>query len=50
MRSAHQDEVHTTTAVKIAERQRELQVRLHSEGLQKYSEEGGQRLETVSEL
>jgi nucleosome binding factor SPN SPT16 subunit len=30
-----------TTAAKIAERQREFQACLHSEGLQKYSEEGG---------
>ena len=40
-RSARQDEVHMTTAAKIAEHQRELHARLHSEGLQKYSEEGG---------
>ncbi|KAF8630400.1 hypothetical protein AX15_002953 [Amanita polypyramis BW_CC] len=39
-RRAAQDEVHLTTAAKLAEHQRELQEKLHTEGLKKYSEDG----------
>ncbi len=40
-RSAAQDETHMTTAARIAEHQKELHEKRQSEGLQKYSEEGG---------
>ncbi|KAF8078147.1 FACT complex subunit SPT16 [Lyophyllum atratum] len=40
-RRAARDEVHTTAASRLAEHQRELHERLQSEGLQRYSEDGG---------
>ncbi|KIL69574.1 hypothetical protein M378DRAFT_7423 [Amanita muscaria Koide BX008] len=40
-RRAAQDEVHLTASVKLAEHQRELHDKLQTEGLNKYSEDGG---------
>lgn len=40
-RRAAQDEVHMTVAAKLVEHQRELHEKLQTEGLQRYSEDGG---------
>jgi nucleosome binding factor SPN SPT16 subunit len=40
-RRAVQDEVHMTAAARLAEHQRELREKLQTDGLQKYSEDGG---------
>ncbi|KAF9001953.1 FACT complex subunit SPT16 [Cyathus striatus] len=40
-RRAAQDEVHQTAAAKLLEHQRQLHEKLQSEGLQRYSEDGG---------
>ncbi|KAF9072976.1 FACT complex subunit SPT16 [Rhodocollybia butyracea] len=42
-RRAAQDEVHQTAAARLAEHQRELHVKLQTEGLAKYSEGGGEK-------
>ncbi|KAJ3824085.1 FACT complex subunit SPT16 [Lentinula raphanica] len=42
-RRAAQDEVHQTAAAKLAEHQRELHAKLQEEGLEKYSEGGGEK-------